>query len=409
MDFAPFRKISLIGFLTALLCIQVACEPAAKVRVYDAPKSESTFVSGPLSGKDTRASNPGSSGSKTAPVATGPRRIVGAIIPTEQGCYFLKATEAPERLEPLLGDLRTVVENFSIDPQTGLPANKLPEGWLMNQRNDVALAELISPESTGRVKFTVTALAMPAEQEWQGYLLSNVNRWRGQLKLGELTKETVEATLVVIPKQGSALPSYIFDQTGTGTGTMSPPSQITPSQTKSVPEANPSAAPRTPAPSETRPTETMPSEAASSRRPTLQYDLPAGWSVGQGSQFRLATLNIDSKEGRGEVTVSMATDNPQANTMMWLQQVAKESDPSKLEPLVEKTIQTAQKLAVGDKQAILYQIRNSEQPTAPSLLVVSVPTDNPEMNLFVKVIGENQLTAAQKDNLIQFVQSLKLK
>jgi hypothetical protein len=105
----------------------------------------------------------------------------------------------------------------------------------------------------------------------------------------------------------------------------------------------------------------------------------------------------------------MATDNPQANTMMWLQQVAKESDPSKLEPLVEKTIQTAQKLAVGDKQAILYQIRNSEQPTAPSLLVVSVPTDNPEMNLFVKVIGENQLTAAQKDNLIQFVQSLKLK
>lgn len=391
MDFAPSRKNLLLRFLALVIFTQVACEPAAKVRVYEAPKSESTFVSGPLAGLDTRASSPGSAASKTAAVASGPRRIVGAIIPTEQGCYFLKATEAPERLEPLLGDLRTVVETFSIDPQTGLPSNKLPEGWLMNQRNDVALAELISPESTGRVKFTVTALAMPPEQDWQGYLLSNVNRWRGQLKLGELTKETVEASLVSIPRPGNPLPSYIFDQTGTGTGAMSPPTK---------PQAVPSAS---------TPSEPKPNESSSSRRPTLQYDLPDGWTVGQGSQFRLATLNIDSKEGRGEVTVSMATDNPQANTMMWLQQVAKESDPSKLEPLVEKTVQSAQKFAVGDKQAVLYEIRSSEQPTSPSLLVVSLPTDTPEMNLFIKVIGENQMTIAQKNNLIQFVQSLKIK
>jgi len=391
VDFAPSRKNILLRFLAVVIFTQVACEPAAKVRVYEAPKSESTFVSGPLAGLDTRASSPGSAASKTAAVASGPRRIVGAIIPTEQGCYFLKATEAPERLEPLLGDLRTVVETFSIDPQTGLPSNKLPEGWLMNQRNDVALAELISPESTGRVKFTVTALAMPPEQDWQGYLLSNVNRWRGQLKLGELTKETVEASLVSIPRPGNPLPSYIFDQTGTGTGAMSPPTK---------PQTVPSAS---------TPSEPKPNESSSSRRPTLQYDLPDGWTVGQGSQFRLATLNIDSKEGRGEVTVSMATDNPQANTMMWLQQVAKESDPSKLEPLVEKTVQSAQKFAVGDKQAVLYEIRSSEQPTSPSLLVVSLPTDTPEMNLFIKVIGENQMTAAQKNNLIQFVQSLKIK
>jgi hypothetical protein len=391
VDFAPSRKNILLRFLAIVIFTQVACEPAAKVRVYEAPKSESTFVSGPLAGLDTRASSPGSAASKTAPVASGPRRIVGAIIPTEQGCYFLKATEAPERLEPLLGDLRTVVETFSIDPQTGLPSNKLPEGWLMNQRNDVALAELISPESTGRVKFTVTALAMPPEQDWQGYLLSNVNRWRGQLKLGELTKETVEASLVSIPRPGNPLPSYIFDQTGTGTGAMSPPTK---------PPTVPSAS---------TPSEPKPNESSSSRRPTLQYDLPDGWTVGQGSQFRLATLNIDSKEGRGEVTVSMATDNPQANTMMWFQQVAKESDPSKLEPLVEKTVQSAQKFAVGDKQAVLYEIRSSEQPTSPSLLVVSLPTDTPEMNLFIKVIGENQMTAAQKNNLIQFVQSLKIK
>jgi len=384
VDFAPTLKNLLLVLFAVLTCTQLACEPASQVRVYESPKSESTFVSGPLARTDTRASNPSPSVNKSNPSASGPKRIVGAIIPTEQGCYFLKATDAPERLEPLLGDLRNVVETFTIDPQTGLPANKLPEGWVMNPRNDIAIAELVSPESTGQVKFTVTALAMPPEQEWQGYLLSNVNRWRGQLKLGELTKETVQETLATVPRLGSPLPSYIFDAVGTGTGAMSPPPQGV---------AN----------------SPVPKEPASPKRPSLEYDLPAGWSVGQGSQFRLATLNVESKEGRGEVTVSMATDNPQANTMMWLQQVAKETDPTKLEPLVEKTLQGAQKIAVGDKQATLYQIRNSEEPMAPSLLVVSLPTDSPEMHLFVKVIGENQFTEGQKDNLIQFVQSLKLK
>jgi hypothetical protein len=43
------------------------------------------------------------------------------------------------------------------------------------------------------------------------------------------------------------------------------------------------------------------------------------------------------------------------------------------------------------------------------LLVVSMPTDTPELHLFIKMIGDNQLASAQKDNLIQFVQSLKIK
>ena len=396
-----------------MIFTQIACEPTPQVRVYETSKSESTFVSGPLSGsapERTSVKTP-----KTESTA-GTRRILGAIIPADQGCYFLKATDSPERLEPLMADLQAIVENFAIDPQTGRPSNPLPEGWIINPRNDIAIAELISPEATGKIKFTVTALAMPPSQDWQGYLLSNVNRWRGQLKLQDLTAETLISSLVEVPRPGASIPSYIFDAVGTGTGAMSP----TPPGNPATPPGNPATPPSNPATPPSKPV-TPPSNPANSaasapldapnpsaNRPKLDYKLPEGWSVGQGSQFRLATLNIDSKQGRGEVTVSMATDNPQANAMMWFQQLTREPDAKKLEPMVNSALEVAQKFPVGQKQATLYEIRSSEQATAPMLLVVSLPTDNPELHLFIKLIGDNQLASDQKSKLLEFVQSIEI-
>jgi hypothetical protein len=407
-------------FAAIVIFTQIACEPTPQVRVYETSKSESTFVSGPLSGsapERTSVKTP-----KTDSTA-GTRRILGAIIPADQGCYFLKATDSPERLEPLLADLQAIVGNFAIDPQTGRPSNPLPEGWIINPRNDIAIAELISPEATGKIKFTVTALAMPPSQDWQGYLLSNVNRWRGQLKLQDLTAETLISSLVEVPRTGASIPSYIFDAVGTGTGAMSPtppgnpaippskpvtpPSKpVTPPGNPATPTGNPATPTGNPANSAASPPLDAPNPSAN--RPKLDYKLPEGWSVGQGSQFRLATLNIDSKQGRGEVTVSMATDNPQANAMMWFQQLTREPDAKKLEPMVNSALEVAQKFPVGQKQATLYEIRSSEQATAPMLLVVSLPTDNPELHLFIKLIGDNQLASDQKSKLLEFVQSIEI-
>ena len=403
-----------------MIFTQIACEPTPQVRVYETSKSESTFVSGPLSGsapERTSVKTP-----KTDSTA-GTRRILGAIIPADQGCYFLKATDSPERLEPLMADLQAIVENFAIDPQTGRPSNPLPEGWIINPRNDIAIAELISPEATGKIKFTVTALAMPPSQDWQGYLLSNVNRWRGQLKLQDLTAETLISSLVEVPRPGASIPSYIFDAVGTGTGAMSPtppsnpatpPSKpVTPPSNPVTPPGNPATPPSNPAtptgnPANSAASPPLDAPNPSANRPKLDYKLPEGWSVGQGSQFRLATLNIDSKQGRGEVTVSMATDNPQANAMMWFQQLTREPDAKKLEPMVNSALEVAQKFPVGQKQATLYEIRSSEQATAPMLLVVSLPTDNPELHLFIKLIGDNQLASDQKSKLLEFVQSIEI-
>lgn len=407
---APLFRAHLVGLAMLVLPALIGCDPPPVVRVYDAPKSDTEFVSGPLAGSNSgpislgnagiAGSNP-SSGKPNAgtPTVSGPRRILGAILPLDSGCYFLKATDSPERLEPLMGDFHTIVSGFAIDANTGKPSNALPSGWVMNPRNDIALAEFVSPEGTGSIKFTVTALAMPDQKDWSEYLLSNVNRWRGQLKIDPVDLKTLNDSLVSVPRGEGLLPSYIFDATGTGSGGMAPSALPASGASSAVP--TPTLPPSTPSASAS-PTETP-------KRPELDYRLPEGWSVGQGSPFRLATLKIESAEGNGEVTVSMATDNPQANTAMWAQQVLKESEPAQIDPVVQQTIEKAQTIVVGDKEAKLYTIRKSEEPQAPMLMVASIPTENQELHLFVKLIGDNRLAEAQKQKFIDFVQSISLK
>jgi hypothetical protein len=392
----------------------LGCEPAVQVRVYDAPKSDTQFVTGPLAGTSSPSISSSMPRNQTPP-ASGPRRILGAVIPLEAGCYFLKATDSPERLEPLLADFYDIVSNFAVQKETGRPDGTLPAGWTMNLRNDIAMAEFVSPESKGSVKFTVTVLGMPPASDWNSYLLSNINRWRGQLKLPDLDGSTLSDALVTVERAGSVLPGFIFDAVGSGSGGMSPASGPASS---SIPPATSSPGtnrpPTTDAPSESSsslPTGNPSSENVETRsgRPELQYELPPGWTLVAGSSFRLATFQIASDEGAGEVSVSMAVDNPTANATMWFQTVTREADESKLKPLVDQSVQTAEKIPSGQRQATLYTIRDSEQPDAPVLLVASIPTDSPELNLFVKLRSDNRVAEAQRASLLQFIHTLSIK
>jgi len=406
-------------FLVAGLALALGCEPSVAVRVYDAPKSDTEFVSGPLAGSGAVAGGAGTGstkgGSSAPSTVSGNRRILGAVIPMESGCYFIKATDSPERLEPLMGDFHEIVSRFAINESTGKPERDLPEGWAMNPRNDIAMAEFISPDSTGNIKFTVTVLGMPPASDWPGYLLSNINRWRGQLQLPELNSDSIANELVSVNRQGSLLPGFIFDATGTGSGAMGgsrpfPPSSA-PAPEKSPPM--PEVKPDTPQPEVGKPQSSGVNgnevSSAGSARPELKYETPEGWKVAPGAPFRLATFAVEGAEGTGEVTVSMAVDNPLANSMMWFQQITREGDQDKLKLLAEASISDAEKLVVGDKEAVLYTIQDGENGDSPALLVASIPSEQPELHLFVKLRGDNRFVAAQRDKLVQFVKSLTLK
>ena len=400
---APFQAYRLLfGFCLAVLA--TGCERPVEVRVYEAPKIDTVFVSGPQASLE----NPSQAGpvqrTPSAPVS-GPRRILGAVIPLESGCYFLKGTDSPERLQPLLADFYSLVTEFAIDPATGKPKMTLPEGWVMNPRNDIAMAEFVSPAASGNIKFTVTVLAMPPADQWQGYLLSNINRWRGQLKLPDITESTLNDELISVNRPDSLLPGYIFDAIGSGSGAMSPPGT-----TPSSPPTPPSPATQTPT-SESGNVPSSPPprvDTSEAKKPELKYELPEGWKSAPGTPFRLATFAIASPEGEGEVTVSMAVDNPMGNTMMWYQQISRESDPEKIKTMAESTVSKAEKITATLGEGVLYTIRDSEQVDAPMLMVASLPSEREELHVFVKLRGPAKLVDAQRGNLMQFVQSLQL-
>ncbi|MBM3967095.1 MAG: hypothetical protein FJ308_18835 [Planctomycetes bacterium] len=405
-------------FLVVGLAWVAGCEPSVAVRVYDAPKSDTDFVSGPLAGSRAVVGGAGTAkGGNSAPATvSGKRRILGAVIPMESGCYFIKATDSPERLELLMGDFHEIVSKFAINESTGKPERNFPDGWVMNPRNDIAMAEFVSPESTGSIKFTVTLLGMPPASDWPGYLLSNINRWRGQLQLPELSSESLANELVSVNRQGSLLPGFIFDATGTGSGAMGgsrpfPPSgAATSEKPQPMPEVKPDA--QQPEAGKTQASGAGGSNvsAEGSTRPELKYETPEGWKLAPGAPFRLATFAVEGSEGTGEVTVSMAVDNPLANSMMWFQQITREGDQDKLKLLAEASISGAEKIALsGDKEAVLYTIRDGENGDSPALLVVSIPSEQPELHLFVKLRGDNRFVASQRDKLVPFVKSLSLK
>lgn len=371
--------------------LATGCGQPPEVRVYDGPKSDTVFVSGPNASSGTPTAFGGSSSSSSPSPMGVVRRILGAVIPTESGCYFLKATDTPERLQPLISDFYTIVTEFAIDPSTGRPNMTLPTGWVMNPRNDIAMAEFVSPAASGSAKFTVTMLAMPPAAEWESYLLSNINRWRGQLKLPEITVEEIERELIPVKRPSNLLPGYIFDADGTGSGGMSS-SPVPPKA--SVPGSKPSAA--------------SGPEQQESKKPALTYELPEGWRSVAGTPFRLATFSVSTPDGDGEVTVSMAVDNPLGNTMMWYQQVSRESDPEKIKAMAESTVSKSEKIASAMGEGLLYTIRGSEQEDSPTLLVASLPSDREGLHAFVKLRGDTRVVEAQRDNLLKFVQSLQL-
>jgi hypothetical protein len=309
----------------------------------------------------------------------------------ESGCYFLKATESPERVQAILSDFYDIVAAFAISPTTGKPDVKLPAGWTMNLRNDIAMAEFVSPSSTGSIKFTVTVLGMPPADQWPSYLLSNINRWRGQLKLPEILENNLQDELISVNRPSSLLPGYIFDAVGTGSGSMTP-----------APAASPPASPPGPISS------TDPKSSADPIQPEWKYEIPDGWQSAPGTPFRLATFKVVSTEGEGEVTVSMAVDNPIGNTTMWFQQVSRESDPDKLRVLAESSIADSETIDASLGRGTLYTIRDSEQVDAPMLLVASVPSDRDDLRIFVKLRGDTKLVEAQRGNLVQFAKSLQL-
>jgi hypothetical protein len=361
--------------ITAICC--AGCSPSYEARVYDAPKVESEFVKAPPPMPNRTAPMMGGSN-----IPTENRRILGAAIPYESVAYFLKSTDTIERLSKVTDDFRVVVERFSIDANAKSIKFELPAGWKFNWREgDIAMAEIsVSTGDGAPILFTVTELPKPSnDKEWDAYLLSNVNRWRGQLSLPATDFAGLELEKTTIPRQGATLPAYLFDADGRG----------------KTAESSAASNPKTPA-----------APLAESAKNDLKFEIPDTWQQSAATPPRLATFRFSSNSRTGEVAVTKANNAPIPNARMWCQQILKVDDESVINSMADKAVSEAQDIESGQVKGKLYSIRSSNEADSRAFLIAAIPTNDTEC-LFVKVSSDPQSLDEQKANLVSFVQSLR--
>ncbi len=146
---------------------------------------------------------------ETPPTGEPTDRTLAAIVPlTPQGWFFklsgpIDAVAAQE--DAFNAFLKTV--KFT----GGKPEWTLPEGWEARPGNAFRYATLVIPSEGKPLELTVSALPNTGEDD-ESYVLVNVNRWRGQLRMPSITAQQLPTETTTIDVGGT--PSTLVNLAG---------------------------------------------------------------------------------------------------------------------------------------------------------------------------------------------------
>ena len=150
-------------------------------------------------------------------------RTLAAIVPLAPQGWFFKLTgpvDAVGRQQAAFNDFLKTVK-FGAD---GKPSWALPEGWQTRPGNAIRFATLVIPDEADGGKpleLSVTPLPNTGSDDAK-YLLDNINRWRGQLRMPPITAAELPAHSSEVQLDGAT--ATVVDLVGHAKpGGMSPP------------------------------------------------------------------------------------------------------------------------------------------------------------------------------------------
>lgn len=384
--------IRILGWaLVASSLLAVGCRPSEQIEAYDVAKESKPRVA-------------------PAAAEAGPAtdRLLAAVLPDGDRAWFFKVTGPINEISPLASQIGEFFA--SIRPARGKPHPDwtLPENWRVEEGAGMRAATIQIPATGGSLELSVIALP------WRGVpgeMLSNVNRWRGQMQLpptdeARLAKDTREinvggATLTAVDLTGS------FDSGG-----MTPP--FAGGASKAAPPfAEPPAAgssPAAPAGASDLPPGHPPvaAQRATKSATPFTFDLPAGWQERPASGMRKVDLAIDDG---GKTAVFTAIDfpadsppmmsDPVANVRRWRGEVG-------LPPLSDDEIKaTMQPIEIDGTQAMFVEaIPDDGQPQSDRATIAAMFTRGDAI-WFFKLSGNRDAVAAQQDKFDAFLKSVR--
>lgn len=390
------RSKFLLPLLIYLPVLLTGCKPEVPVTVELVPKDQSgiDWMRDLRAGPSSASSSGSAKGSSTV---AEPARMVVAIFQRSEAAWFFKVTGSPEKVaatqqawQPFFNSI-----NFESDSGDERPVWDLPDGWSLGGKAQMVFAILKLPDTDIEIRIS----RLGGQQD----LLSNVNRWRGQLALPPATADSLDENLML--KQGD-VEYRLFDQQGSSSGqSMGGPfmrRQALLQAQQAEATDQPKNAIRGDASAEQtaiKPPEKLQNDLAANPKFTL--DPPQGYSPGKTSAMVVARFVKETDDGKVQISVVplTATNQWNDNVNFWRQSVG-------MAAAGEEEIDAATEIiSVSGIDGKKISLIASDESAEKSL--VGVMVKHAGAAWFFKMMGESAMVKSDLKTFDAFLKSFK--
>ena len=335
-------------------------------------------------------------------------RMLAAILPDGDKAWFFKIVAPLPEIDERAAKVAEFFASVRLAAGKPHPDWQLSAGWEEQPGTGMRIATITIPTSGKPLELSVTSLPWTGTQ---ADLLSNVNRWRGQLQLAPIGPQGLADCTRELAAGGTTL--TIVDLRGRMQSTgMTPPfaagGLVAPGGNGGLPGGN-LAAP----PSVAELPAGHPSFAGSgvADQTTVKYESPDEWQVVPASGIRKAAFRVANGAREATVTVigfpaaagPMLAD-PLANVNRWRSEVG-------LEPLAADGLSAAtEPIEIASLQAIYVEAipaaSKGEESSADRGTLAAMATGG-DVVWFFKITGDRDLVVAQRDQFKSFLKSVR--
>jgi hypothetical protein len=328
--------------------------------------------------------------------AVEPAQMLGLILPNQGNAWFLKLTDAPEKVQALTDDFRSLASSLRFDAQ-GKPVWELSANWEEKLLQQITYAKFLHQAGA---EATLTQLAANTEdaQQWEAYVKENVNRWRKQVELDPQDWPAMQRDLEEFPSHSTeSAKAYFVNISGKRSVGGSNMGSGAPFLDRMRAEQSRSEDSATDKPTGDAPQSNTPSAS----RPSLSYTVPEQWKELPASGIRLANFEVEQDGQTASVVISTAGGELEASIGMWLEQAGLEPNADRIKQINEQA--TTGKALETEYRCYLIEGQGED---ANTIRVAVLPTSL-NYNFYVKMVGKKAIVAAQSAAMDQFIASLK--
>lgn len=365
----------LLSLVTCVGCCS-GCGRGNEITRYTATVPEALFETGHATSGFARSTTSGE-----------PSRMLAAIVPRGKRTWFFKMTGPDQAVRDQVDNFVALLTSVQFVGDAEQPTWELPGEWRQHGPSGMRFAMLETEVGGQMLQTTVIPLDSP-EDDPDGYILSNINRWRGQMGLAPVAS--------IIPPMESAARCNVEhleldDRTAVTwvnlVGELGP-------QADSLAATSPFLSADHP------PITGLPLHDAGTK---LTYEVPEGWTSGKAGGMRLAAFDVVDGENRAEVTVISLPESGGdrlANVNRWRKELQLDDiSANQLEQHLEIIPMDS---GTGD---FVHLKGQTESGTQEAILAVMV--DFGKSTFFFKWKGVAVFAENQREPFLAFVRSVR--